>query len=67
MNGNLSLRRSRQHRMLGGVIGGLAANAGIDPTLPRVITAIAAVLMAGVPAVMVYAILWAVIPLEGEP
>jgi phage shock protein C len=56
------LRRSREHRMLGGVIGGIAEYFDRDPTLLRVLYVVLSVLSAGFPGILVYVILWVVIP-----
>jgi phage shock protein PspC (stress-responsive transcriptional regulator)/predicted membrane protein len=57
------LVRSRSDRKLGGVAGGLAITAGLDPTLVRVAMAVGAFTGWGI---LVYLIAWAVIPEEDE-
>lgn len=59
------LRRSRTNRMIGGVVGGLADYWSLDPTLARVIFVVVSILSAAFPGVLVYGILWLVIP-EGD-
>ena len=59
------LRRSRSNRMVAGVVAGLADYVGIDVTLARVLYVIAAVISAAFPGLLVYLVLWAVVP-EGE-
>ncbi|HEX6964259.1 MAG TPA: PspC domain-containing protein [Gemmatimonadaceae bacterium] len=59
------LRRSRSNRMIAGVIAGLADYFGIDVTLARVIYVVLSALSAAFPGVLVYAILWLVMP-EGD-
>jgi phage shock protein C len=59
------LRRSRTNRMIAGVVGGLADYWSMDPTLARVIFVVVSILSAAFPGVLVYAVLWLVIP-EGE-
>jgi len=59
------LRRSRSNRMVAGVIAGLAEYFGIDVTLARVIYVVVSALSAAFPGVLVYAVLWLVIP-EGD-
>jgi phage shock protein C len=59
------LRRSRSNRMIAGVVGGLADYWSLDPTLARVIFVVVSVLSAAFPGILVYAILWLIIP-EGE-
>ena len=56
------LRRSRAYRMIGGVVGGLAEYLGIDPTLARVGYVVLSVISAGFPGLLVYLVLWMVIP-----
>ena len=56
------LRRSRRHRMLAGVCGGLAEWLGWDPTVVRVLYVLVSVLSAAFPGILVYLILWVVIP-----
>jgi len=57
-----SLRRSRRHRMLGGVCGGFADWLGWDPTLVRVLYVVVSVCSAAFPGILVYLVLWLVIP-----
>jgi phage shock protein C len=59
------LRRSRSDRMIAGVVGGLARYFGIDPTVARVIYVVGSVLSVAFPGILVYVILWAVVP-EGD-
>jgi phage shock protein C len=58
------LRRSRRHRMLGGVCGGLADWLGWRPTLVRVLYVAVSVCSAAFPGMLVYVILWIVMPEE---
>ncbi|MFC2084328.1 PspC domain-containing protein [Bacteroidota bacterium] len=59
---NNRLYRSRKNRVIGGVAGGLAEYIKIDPVLVRIIF-IAIILIKGV-GVILYVILWIVIPEE---
>ena len=59
---NHPLRRSRRHRMLAGVCGGLAEWLGWDPTLVRILYVVVSVLSAAFPGILVYLILWVLIP-----
>lgn len=59
------VRRSRANRMIAGVIGGLAEYWSIDATLARVIFVIVSIISAAFPGILVYALLWLVIP-EGD-
>lgn len=56
------LRRSRRHALLGGVIGGFAEYFDRDPTLLRVLYVLISILSAGFPGMLVYVVLWLVIP-----
>jgi phage shock protein PspC (stress-responsive transcriptional regulator) len=60
------LRRSRDERMIAGVIGGLAEHFGQDPALLRILFVIVSIVSAAFPGILVYVILWLVIP-EAEP
>ena len=55
------LRRSRR-RMLAGVCGGLAEWLGWDPTLVRVLYVAVSIISAAFPGILVYLILWVVMP-----
>lgn len=57
------LRRSRSERLLGGVCGGLAQYFGVDPLLVRLVF-IALTLAQGT-GIVVYALLWILVPEEG--
>jgi phage shock protein PspC (stress-responsive transcriptional regulator) len=62
----LPLRRSRRHRIVAGVCGGLAEWLGWRPLLVRVLF----VLIGALPllsGILVYVVLWLVIPEEGGP
>jgi phage shock protein C len=59
------LRRSHTNRMVAGVIGGLAEYWSIDPTLARVIFVVVSVVSAAFPGILVYGLLWLLIP-EGD-
>jgi phage shock protein C len=59
------LRRSRSNRMVAGVVAGLAEYVGMDATLARVLFVLVSIVSAAFPGLIVYLILWAVMP-EGE-
>jgi phage shock protein C len=59
------LARSRKHRMLWGVCGGLADWMGWDPTLVRVLYVLVSVFSAAFPGMLVYVILLLIMP-EGD-
>ena len=56
------LRRSRTNRMIAGVMGGLAEHFRIDPTLLRVIYVVGSIVSAAFPGILVYFLLWVLIP-----
>ena len=58
----MPLRRSRQDRMIAGVCGGLAEWLGWDPTVVRVLYVLVSVFSAAFPGILVYVILWLIIP-----
>jgi phage shock protein C len=59
------LRRSRSDRRIAGVVGGLAKYFGVDPTLARVLYVVGSVVSAAFPGILVYVLLWAIVP-EGD-
>ena len=56
------LRRSRSNRVVAGVVGGLAEYVGISPNLARVIYVAASLVSAAFPGLIVYVVLWILIP-----
>lgn len=60
-----SLSRSRSDRVLAGVMGGIARRFGWNSTLVRVLFVIVSVISAAFPGILVYLILWLLIPEEG--
>jgi phage shock protein C len=56
------LRRSRTNRQIAGVIGGLAEYFRVDPTLLRVIYVGGSIVSAAFPGMLVYVLLWLLIP-----
>jgi len=59
--------RSRDDRMIAGVCGGLAEWLGWSPGLVRVLFVLVSVLSAAFPGILVYVILWIVMPQRDEP
>lgn len=59
------LRRSRSNRMIAGVVAGLAKYFDLDPTLARVLYVVISVVSAAFPGILVYILLWAIVP-EGD-
>lgn len=62
---NSPLRRSRRNRMIGGVCGGIADWLGWRPTTVRILYVVLSVVSAAFPGILVYLVLWLVMPLEG--
>lgn len=58
------LFRSKKESMLAGVCGGIAEYFGLDPTLVRIGYILLSVLSAAFPGLIVYLILWIVVPEE---
>lgn len=63
-DGDGRLRRSRSNKMIAGVLGGLAKYFGFDPTLARVLYVILSVVSVAFPGILVYIILWIIMPEE---
>ena len=57
-----TLSRSRSDRMIAGVMGGIARRFGWNPTLVRVLFVILLLASAAFPGIIVYLILWMLIP-----
>lgn len=58
----MALTRSRSNRMIAGVCGGLAEWLGWNPTGVRVLYVVWSVLSAAFPGIIVYLVLWLVMP-----
>ncbi|HEX6212730.1 MAG TPA: PspC domain-containing protein [Methylomirabilota bacterium] len=56
------LRLSRRHRKIAGVCGGMAEWLGWDPTVVRVLYLLISVVSAAFPGILVYLVLWFVVP-----
>ena len=56
------LRRSQSNRMIAGVVAGLAEYFGIDVTLARVIFVVGSMVSVAFPGLIVYGLLWLIIP-----
>jgi phage shock protein C len=59
----MPLLRSRRDRILGGVCGGIADWLGWSPTWVRVLYVAISILSAAFPGMLVYVVLWIVMPL----
>lgn len=58
------LYRSRKNRMIAGVCGGLAEYANLDPVWVRLFFAL--FFLVGGSALIIYLVIWAIVPLEPE-
>ena len=59
----MPLHRSRRHKIIGGVCGGVADWLGWSPTLIRIVFVALSIISAAFPGIIVYIVLWAVMPL----
>ncbi|MFD0726005.1 PspC domain-containing protein [Lysobacter brunescens] len=64
MSGTSTLARSRNDRVLVGVVGGIAARFGWNSTLLRVVYVLGSALSAAFPGILVYLALWLLMPEE---
>jgi len=64
--GKKPLRRSRRENMIAGVMGGLGEHYGIDPVKLRIVFVLLSIFSAAFPGIIVYLVLWFLIPLEDE-
>lgn len=58
----MPLQRSRQHRIIAGVCGGIADWLGWSPTVVRILWVVISLATAGVPGWLIYMILWVIMP-----
>lgn len=58
----MPLHRSRNHKIIAGVCGGLADWLGWSPTMVRVIFVIVSILSAAFPGIIVYLVMWLLMP-----
>lgn len=58
--------RSRDNKMIAGVVGGLAERFGIDPTFARVLYVLISISSALFPGVLVYILLWLITKPHGR-
>ena len=61
------LHRSRRDRVIAGVCGGIAEWLGWDPTLVRVLYVLTSILSIAFPGLVVYVLLWIIVPEEPWP
>ena len=60
------LTRSRKNKMIAGIIGGMAERYEMDATVLRIIYVLVSLFSAAFPGILVYLILWVIIPLTDE-
>ncbi len=58
----VKLHRSRQNRMIAGVMGGVSEYLGWNPTLTRLLFVIISTASAAVPGILIYVVMWVVMP-----
>jgi phage shock protein PspC (stress-responsive transcriptional regulator) len=58
------IKRSRNNSIIAGVCGGIAEHFGWSVTATRVVYVLASVLSAAFPGIIVYLVLWLVLPRE---
>ncbi len=61
----VKLHRSRRYRMIAGVMGGIAEYLGWSPTLTRVMFVVLSCASVAVPGILIYIILWIMMPNAG--
>lgn len=62
----MALQRPRNDQMIGGVCAGIARELGLDVTLVRVGYLLLSILSAAFPGILIYIILWIIMPEEGK-
>ena len=62
MTDDTRFTRSRRDRMIAGVMGGIARRLGWDANLLRIVFVLVSVLSAAFPGILVYLILWLLMP-----
>jgi phage shock protein C len=60
------LTRSREHNIIAGVMGGIAGYIGWSPFKVRLLFVLVSCLSAAFPGIIVYLVLWFLMPLEEE-
>ena len=60
--GPVPLRRSRKHKMIAGVCGGIAEWLGWDPTVVRILYVVVSCVSVAFPGILAYLILWLIMP-----
>lgn len=63
----MPLYRSNRNKVIAGVCGGIAEWLGWDPTVTRILYVVVSILSAAFPGLIVYILLWIVMPLGPGP
>lgn len=58
----MALLRSREHKIIAGVCGGIADSLGWRPTMVRLVYVIVSIASAAFPGIIVYIFLWILMP-----
>ncbi len=58
----MPLYRSNRNKVIGGVCGGIAEWLGWDPTVTRILYVVISILSAAFPGLIVYILLWILMP-----
>lgn len=58
----MALLRSREHKIIAGVCGGIADSLGWSPTMVRLVYVIVSIASAAFPGIIVYIFLWILMP-----
>jgi phage shock protein C len=58
----MPLYRSRRHKMIGGVCGGIAEWLGWDPTVVRILYVVVSIVSVAFPGILCYLLLWIIMP-----
>ena len=58
----MALQRSRSNKVVAGVCGGIADWLGWDPTIVRVLYVVVSIASAAFPGILVYLLLWVIMP-----
>lgn len=58
----MALLRSRHHKIIAGVCGGIADSLGWSPTVVRILYVVGSIVSVGFPGILVYVILWFIMP-----
>jgi len=58
------LTRSRKDKMVAGICGGIADYMAVDPTIVRLVFALATFFTVVFPGILIYLIMWIVVPKE---